>query len=72
EILRGEMSRVGAMQHGSIADTLFSLDNPQLDFVSIAQGLGVEGSRATTAEAFNDQFAAALAKRGPHLIEVLV
>ena len=72
QILRGEMTRVGAMQHGSIADTLFSLDNPQIDFVSIANGLGVEGSRATTAEEFNDQFGAALAKSGPHLIEVII
>ncbi|MEM7111974.1 MAG: acetolactate synthase large subunit [Chloroflexota bacterium] len=71
-ILQGELQKVGAKRTGNIADTLLNLDNPQLDFVSIAQGMGVEASRAETADSFNDQLTAALAKSGPHLIEVLV
>lgn len=71
-ILQGELRNVGAKRTGNIADTLLNLDNPQLDFVSIAQGMGVEASRATSAEMFNDQLTAALAKSGPHLIEVLI
>jgi acetolactate synthase-1/2/3 large subunit len=71
-ILQAELEQVGAKRHGHKADSILNLDNPQLDFVQIAQGLGVEASRAGTAEAFNDQFAAALKKNGPHLIEVLV
>ncbi len=72
KILQGELSRVGAKRQGNKADSILHLDNPQLDFVSLAQGMGVEASRAETAEAFNDQFAVALKKNGPHLIEVLV
>ncbi len=72
KILQGELDNVGAVRQGNIADSILNLDNPQLDFVSIAQGMGVEASRAETADQFNDQFAAALAKNGPHLIEVLV
>ena len=71
-ILQGELALVGAKRRGHKADSILNLDNPQLDFVQIAQGMGVEASRAGTAEAFNDQFAAALKKSGPHLIEVLV
>lgn len=72
KILQGELEKVGAVRHGHKADSLLNLDNPQLDFVQIAQGLGVEASRAESTEAFNDQFAAALQKSGPHLIELLI
>ncbi len=71
-ILQGELENVGAVRQGDIADSILNLDNPQLDFVHIAQGMGVEASRAETAVQFNDQFAAALKNNGPHLIEVLV
>jgi acetolactate synthase-1/2/3 large subunit len=49
-----------------------NLDNPNIDWVQIAHGLGVEATRAETADALNQQFQAALHKQGPHLIEVLV
>ncbi len=71
-ILQGELKNVGAERKGNKADSILNMDNPQLDFVSIAKGMGVEASRAETAETFNDQLAAALKKNGPHLIEVLV
>lgn len=71
-ILQGELENVGAVRQGNIADSILHLDNPQLDFTEMARGMGVEASRADTADQFNDQFAAALAKDGPHLIEVLV
>jgi len=71
-ILQGELKRVGAKRIGHTADSLLNLDNPQLNFVQIAQGMGVEASRADSAESFNNQFATALNKSGPHLIEALV
>ncbi len=72
QILQSELKGVGAERQGDKADSILNLDNPQLDFVQIARGMGVEASRADSAEAFNKQFAAALNKAGPHLIEVLV
>ena len=48
------------------------LRNPDLDFVALGSGLGVESSRADTIEAFEAQFAAAMAQSGPRLIEVLL
>ncbi len=71
-ILQGEMTKVGATKRGQTADQLLNLDNPVLDFVSLANGMGVEASRALTADDFNKQLAGAIAKKGPHLIEIMV
>ncbi|MEM7032870.1 MAG: acetolactate synthase large subunit [Chloroflexota bacterium] len=71
-ILQGELKAVGAERKGHKADSILNLDNPQLNFVNIAEGMGVEASRANTADEFSDQLSAALTKSGPHLIEVLI
>ncbi|OLF16551.1 acetolactate synthase large subunit [Actinophytocola xanthii] len=71
-ILRMELSRVGAEAAGPRAGQLLDLSGPDLDFVSMARGMGVPASRATTAEELADQFAKALAEPGPHLIEAMV
>jgi acetolactate synthase-1/2/3 large subunit len=71
-ILRMELSRVGAEAAGPRASRLLDLSGPDLDFVSLAQGMGVPASRATTAEELADQFAKALAEPGPHLIDAMV
>jgi acetolactate synthase-1/2/3 large subunit len=70
--LRGELANVGARNPGRKALDMLSLDNPALDWVSLAKGLGVEGKRVTTIDAFADAFRAALAVRGPFLIEVAI
>jgi acetolactate synthase I/II/III large subunit len=71
-ILRGELANVGARNPGRKALDMLSLDNPALDWVSLAKGLGVEGKRVTTIDAFADAFRAALRRRGPFLIEVAI
>jgi acetolactate synthase-1/2/3 large subunit len=71
-ILNVELSRVGARNVGPKALSMLDLHNPELDFVKIAGGLGVEASRAETLEAFESQFADAMASRGPRLIEVIL
>jgi acetolactate synthase I/II/III large subunit len=71
-ILRMELSRVGAEAAGPKANELLDLSGPDLDFVSLAQGMGVPATRATTAEELADQFAKAQAEPGPHLIEAMV
>ncbi|HEX7659774.1 MAG TPA: thiamine pyrophosphate-dependent enzyme, partial [Pseudonocardiaceae bacterium] len=45
---------------------------PDLDFVSIATGMGVPASRATTGEELAEQLEKALAEPGPHLIEAII
>jgi acetolactate synthase-1/2/3 large subunit len=71
-ILRMELQRVGAQNTGPKAADLLDLSRPNLDFVSLANGMGVPASRATTAEELAMLLSAALAEDGPHLIEAVV
>ena len=68
-ILHMELQRTGAPGDGAGGALL---DLPGLDFVSLSTGLGVPASRARTAEEFAQQYRAALAEPGPHLIEAMV
>jgi acetolactate synthase-1/2/3 large subunit len=71
-ILAGELRNVGAGQGGPRAGQLLDLGSPDLDFVALATGMGVPATRATTAEELAEQFAAALAEPGPHLIDAVL
>ncbi len=68
-ILQMEMRGVGVEAPGPKARDMMELQRPDLDWVSLARGMGVEAARAETAEAFNDLLAVGLARRGPFLIE---
>ncbi|SPT52165.1 acetolactate synthase large subunit [Actinomadura madurae] len=70
-ILRLELQRVGA-DGGPKAAELLDLSRPEIDFVGIAEGMGVPATRATTAEELAEQFRRALAEPGPHLIDAIV
>lgn len=70
-ILKGELANVGAENPGRKAHDMLSLGDPNLDWVKLAAGMGVEATRVDTAEGFADAFAAANKRRGPFLIEVL-
>lgn len=52
------------------ADGVPGLEVPDIDFVALAKGYGVTASRASTDDAFKEQFAAALKAGKPVLIEV--
>jgi acetolactate synthase-1/2/3 large subunit len=51
---------------------MLDLHNPELDFVALARGMGVEATRAETLEDFDAQFADAMARPGPRLIELVI
>jgi acetolactate synthase-1/2/3 large subunit len=51
---------------------MLDLSRPDMDFVAIAQGMGVPATRATTAEEFTEQFEKALATPGPALVEAMI
>ncbi len=70
QILIGELANVGA-NPGRTAMDMLDLGNPDIDFVKLAEGQGVEGARATTMEQFNDLFAASLTRKGPFVIELM-
>ncbi|OBF22143.1 hypothetical protein A5725_12425 [Mycobacterium kubicae] len=73
DILRIELQRVGAgSAPGPKAQDLLDLSRPTMDFVRIAEGMGVAARRATTAEEFADALRAAFDEPGPHLIDAVV
>lgn len=71
-ILNMELQRVGATGSGDKARSQLDIGNPSLDFVQMAQSMGVQAVRATTAEEFVRALQNALRIPGPHLIEVVV
>ncbi len=71
-ILRAELANVGAENPGRKALDMLSLDDPAIDWVSLAKGYGVEARRAETLEELIAAFRAGLARRGPFLVEVVL
>jgi acetolactate synthase-1/2/3 large subunit len=71
-ILNIELARVGAGQPTPKTLSMLDLSRPDIDFVALAEGLGIPASRATSAEDFHQQFADAMEGEGPCLIEAMV
>jgi acetolactate synthase-1/2/3 large subunit len=71
-VLNMELGRVGAEAGGPRAKAMLDISRPDLDFVALAQGMGLRATRATTAEDFNDQLARAFATPGPSVVEAVV
>ncbi|HEY5046536.1 MAG TPA: acetolactate synthase large subunit [Rhizomicrobium sp.] len=71
-ILNIELARVGAGNPGPKALSMLDLHNPELDWVKLANGMGVEATRAITIEEFDAQFESAMHGRGPRVIEVVL
>jgi acetolactate synthase I/II/III large subunit len=71
-ILNIELTRVGVDNPGMSARSLFDLHDPTLDWVKLAEGMGVEAARAETTEQFADLFTSAMKTRGPRLIEAVI
>lgn len=72
QILQVELARVGAQSMTKKTLDMLDLSNPDLDFVKLAEGMGVTASRASTSEEFNEQYQSAMATRGPRLIEAII
>jgi acetolactate synthase-1/2/3 large subunit len=70
-VLNMELNRVGA-EPGPRAREMLDLHHPDIDFVSIAAGLGVPASRAETADEFTEQLERSFAEPGPSLVEAIV
>jgi acetolactate synthase-1/2/3 large subunit len=72
KILLGELNNVGAAAPGANALSMLTLDRPDLDWVALAKGYGVEAGRAKTLEELAAQFRRGLAVAGPYLVEVVM
>lgn len=71
-ILNVELARLKTDEPNDKTLSMLDLSNPGIDWVSIARGMDVTASRATTVSEFRDQFAAAMKTPGPCLIEAMV
>ena len=76
DILRIELQRVGAQTSGQPtgpkAESLLDLSSPTMDFVKMAEGMGVPARRVVTAEEFAEALRWAFEEPGPHLIEAVM
>ena len=70
-ILLHELANVGA-NPGRTALDMLDLANPELDWVALAGGMGVEAARAADMETLADLLAASLRRPGPFLIELAI
>jgi acetolactate synthase-1/2/3 large subunit len=71
QILKGELANVGAGNPGRKALDMLDLDRPDLDFVTMAKGMGVPGARVNDMEEFNRRLAEGIGSPGPYLVEVV-
>ena len=71
QILRDELTNVGVASYGQNAQAMFDVENPTLDWVSLAKGHGVPGTRTEDIDSFATALSAGLSSSGPSLIEVV-
>ena len=70
KILRGELTNVGVQNPGPRAVDMLSLTRPNLDWVAMARGMGVDGVKVDDCTGLAKAFEAGLATEGPYLIEI--
>jgi acetolactate synthase-1/2/3 large subunit len=70
-ILLGEYKGVGA-KPGANAMSMLDLGNPSIDWVRLANGMGVEAARATTLEECADLMTRSFREAGPFLVELAI
>jgi len=69
-ILHGELANVGVANPGPRAVDMLTLNRPELDWVEMARGMGVEACRVADTGDLAQAMAAGLASTGPYLIEI--
>jgi acetolactate synthase-1/2/3 large subunit len=72
QILRTELENVGVPKFGRNAARMFDVEDPVLNFVALAEGHGVPGTRVETAKDLVTALETSYASQGPSLIEVAV
>jgi acetolactate synthase-1/2/3 large subunit len=72
QILRGELAAMGGPPPAANALRMLTLDTPHLDWVSLARGMGVSGTRVDNMGGLAKALNAGLSSSGPSLIEVLI
>ena len=70
QILHLEMQNVGITEIGAKASRLLDIDDPEIDWVSLARSFGIDAERVDTMDMFSSALDAGYATQGPYLIEV--
>ncbi len=71
-VLNMELGRVGAATDGTKAKDMLDLSRPDMDFARIAEGLGVQATRADNAEDFTTALERSLNTPGPSVVEAII
>ncbi|MDH3662603.1 MAG: acetolactate synthase large subunit [Alphaproteobacteria bacterium] len=71
-ILQGEMTNVGVANPGPTGKSMMSLDDPPLDWVALAKGMGIEAVATGDAADFTQALGRGVATPGPFLIEARI
>jgi len=69
-VLKREFASMGFGEPGLRALDMFEIGRPDLDWVRLAQGMGVPARRATTLDEFGAELTRGFVETGPKLIEV--
>ncbi len=72
QILKGELANVGAGNPGRKALDMLDIGRPDMNFVDMARGMGVDGVRAEDCEGLVRALAHANSQHGPYLIEAIL
>jgi acetolactate synthase I/II/III large subunit len=71
-VLKREFSYLHIGDPGAAASSLFDIGRPDLDWVQLAQGMGVHATRATSLDQFGKALRNGFQGQGPSLVEVKV
>ncbi len=71
-VLNQELRLVQAESQGERALALLDLHNPTINWVKLAEGMGVKARRVDSVQSLADAFSEALKEKGPHLIEAVI
>lgn len=72
QILKGELVSVGAKAWGEKAERMLSIIDPDIDWVKLAEGMGVEAATAGNCEELARLLRHAVSRSGPFLIEARI
>jgi acetolactate synthase I/II/III large subunit len=71
-VLSREFANLSVGEPGPMAKSLFSIGDPDLDWISLAKGMGIPGQSADSLERFASLLQRGMANNGPSLIQVSV
>lgn len=71
-ILRLELARTGNATIGPVVSSLIDLDRPDINWVKLAEGMGVPAVSVSIVEELANNLRKALSEPGPHLIEMII